>query len=339
MSSDSAGDAPVRRLEIVATVGPSCLDAPEQLVAAGASALRLNASHMSPGALRLALSRIRSVLPVVPVVIDLQGAKMRLGDFAPRPVHRDEVVPFSLRRDGSRAVPLPHPELFAAVDVGDTLSIDDDRIHLRVAARRSDGLLARATRGGELRPRKGVNVVEHPVRLADLSEADDHVCDALGGVPGLLWAFSFMTDGREADWIRRRVEGARVIGKVERREAVENLDLIASRVDSVWICWGDLGAQVGLARLARFVSSFAPAAVRVPVLMAGQVVEHLTHHAEPTRSEVCHLHDLVARGYSGFVLSDETAVGAHPAHAVATLRHLVRGFSPLAPGAPQNLSA
>jgi pyruvate kinase len=74
------------------------------------------------------------------------------------------------------------------------------------------------------------------------------------------------------------------------------------------------------------VGALAPAGLRCPVLMAGQVLEHLTRHREPTRSEVCHLHDLVARGYAGIVLSDETAIGVHPVHAVAQAAALVRAF-------------
>ena len=89
------------------------------------------------------------------------------------------------------------------------------------------------------------------------------------------------------------------------------------------MCRGDLGEQLGPGALGRFVGSLSPAHFRCPVLMAGQVLEHLTAHA---RSEVCHLHDLLARGYAGIVLSDETAIGARPAHAVGQAAALVRAF-------------
>ena len=117
-----------------------------------------------------------------------------------------------------------------------------------------------------------------------------------------------------------------VVAKVERLEAVDALADIAGRVDAVWVCRGDLGEQLGPGALARFVGSLSPADLPCPVLMAGQVLEHLTEHAEPTRSEVCHLYDLVARGYAGIVLSDETAIGEHPARAVRQAAALVRAF-------------
>ena len=140
-------------------------------------------------------------------------------------------------------------------------------------------------------------------------------------------AFSFMKDGTEASWIRRHAPGCAVIGKVERKEAAQNVHRLASLVDALWICRGDLGAQLGSAALAQWISAYEPLAERCPVLMAGQVMEHLTLHSEPTRTEVCHLFDLVGRGYAGFVLSDETAIGKDPVQAVRTTRSLLAGFS------------
>jgi pyruvate kinase len=130
----------------------------------------------------------------------------------------------------------------------------------------------------------------------------------------------------EADWLRAVAPASLVIGKIERAEAVSNLGTIATRVDAVWICRGDLGAQLGPGALARSVAAVAPSSLSVPVLMAGQVLEHLTSHPEPTRSEVCHLFDLVARGYAGIVLSDETAIGCDPVHAVSTAASLLAAF-------------
>jgi pyruvate kinase len=85
-----------------------------------------------------------------------------------------------------------------------------------------------------------------------------------------------------------------------------------------------LGVQLGLVELARQVARLDPHALEVPVLMAGQVLEHLTQHEQPTRSEICHLIDLVARGYAGIVLSDETAIGVGPANAVRWAARLMR---------------
>ena len=172
-----------------------------------------------------------------------------------------------------------------------------------------------------------MNLLEHPVRLSGLTPADAERLDAAGSLTGVEVAWSFALDGREAEWVRARRPATPFIAKIERREAVAALAEIAGRVDAVWVCRGDLGEQLGPAALGRFVGSLDPARLACPVLMAGQVLEHLTAHREPTRSEVCHLHDLVTRGYAGIVLSDETAIGLDPAHAVEEAASLVRAFS------------
>lgn len=322
-------------LQLVATVGPAFFDRAAALAQAGATGFRLNASHMTPAALAEAVAAIRSQLaPIgamapIPIIVDLQGAKMRLGELPPRQVADGEELVFVPSPIGdAEAVPLPHPELFAAVHPGDTLRGDDGRMRLEVIDAAADRLRARCRGGGRLRARQGVNLVEHPVLLADLTAPDQARLGAVAGVPGVAFALSFIAGGAEAAWVRRRVEGAIVVAKIERREAIDRLDEIESTFDAVWICRGDLGEQLGLGDLARFIAAFSPRGRARPTLIAGQVLEHLTRHAAPTRSEVCHLHDLLGRGYAGVVLSDETAIGDDPARAVAVAHGLLGEVAP-----------
>lgn len=316
----------VSELEIVATLGPSSRGLAASLRNAGATGIRLNASHLAVEELRTVANEIRRADSDLPLVIDLQGAKMRLGDLDNRPVGAGDRVVFSLAGSAG-TIPLPHPEIFPAVTGGDTLSIDDDRLRFRVEAVCADSLHAVSLTRGTLRSRKGINVLEHPIVLEDISPRDLACIRATAGLGGISYAFSFMSNGTEASWIRRRVPDCAVIGKVERREAAQRVHEMAGLVDALWICRGDLGAQLGPAGLARWISGYEPCAERCPVLMAGQVMEHLTLHAEPTRTEVCHLFDLASRGYAGFVLSDETAIGRDPVHAVRETRSLLAAFS------------
>jgi len=309
-------------MQLVATLGPASLHLAARLVRLGATSLRLNASHMTPDGLRDALARVRAELPDTPVVVDLQGAKMRFGTFPELDVSPGDLLQLSLKQG---PIQVPHPELFRSVSVGDTLSADDDRLRFSVDTVDPDVLWVRCLVGGTLRSRKGLNVLEHPVDPGDLSPIDQlHVAAALPFAP-IQFAFSFMTDGHEAAWVRSRAPGCPVIGKVERKEAVTAIDTLRDHVDAIWICRGDLGAQLGPATLARWFSSFAPPK-DPPTFAAGQVLEHLTSHPHPTRSEVCHLFDLLARGYCGIVLSDETAVGTDPESAVTTAASLLSAF-------------
>ncbi len=312
-------------IQIVATIGPASLALAAGLRNEGATAFRLNASHLRLEELTGQAALLRQALPDCPLTIDLQGAKMRVGRFDPRNVRAGERLRFALAATGQE-IPLPHKEIFAAVTPGETLSCDDARLRFRITSS-SPGLLeAVALVDGTLYPRKGVNVLEHPIVPLDLSEFDQACVRKTAVLGGVGFAFSFMRDGKEADWIRRRAPSCKVIGKVERREATENIHHIGSKVDAIWICRGDLGAQLGSAAMARWISSYDPRAERCPVLMAGQVLEHLTSHPAPTRSEVCHLFDLKERGYAGFVLSDETAIGVDPIGAVCTMRSLLMDF-------------
>jgi pyruvate kinase len=311
-------------LQLVATIGPSSAGLVAELAAAGATAFRLNASHLALDQLAAALTAIRHSCPDAPIVVDLQGAKMRIALPCPRDVARGETLTFSPGEDAD--IRVPHAELFAQAKVGDTLSADDGRVRFEVVGIGPAVMEARALDGGRLLPNKGLNVEQHPIRLERLTERDLAACRIAARHAAAALAFSFMIDGTEAGWLRLLSPRSRVIGKVERREAASRLDLIARRVDAIWICRGDLGAQLGTAELARFVAALDPSRLPVPVLMAGQVLEHLTSHPEPTRSEVCHLYDLVARGYAGLVLSDETAIGSDPVHAVSTAARLLADF-------------
>jgi pyruvate kinase len=319
-------DAPGRAgaFQLVATLGPASFALVERLAEGGATAFRLNASHLDTAELSGALAQVREACPGATIVVDLQGAKMRVELREPRPVTAGQVVRLSMTTDGD--VRVPHAELFAQAQRGDTLSVDDGRVRFDVVRVAPDGLDARTLNDGLLLSRKGLNIEQHPVRLAGLTprDADASAVAERSGASAL--AFSFMLDGTEAAWLREAAPGCRIVGKVERREALAHLDDIARRVDAIWICRGDLGAQIGPAALARSVAALDPARTRVPVLMAGQVLEHLTRHPEPTRSEVCHLFDLVAGGFAGIVLSDETAIGHDPVHAVATAAALLASF-------------
>jgi pyruvate kinase len=309
--------------DIIATLGPASLHLAAELAQAGAKSFRLNASHMTPSDLARAVRSVRQALPAQRVVVDLQGAKMRLGTFEPRDVKSGQTVRFAIEPADPAVIPLDHPELYDCLQVGDTLSLDDDRVRMRVLDVSAGKLSARCLGDATLRPRKGVNVVEHPVQLADLSARDQAHLRAVAPYNGIDFAFSFMLDGREAAWVRRLAPNATVVGKIERIEAVHQIRAMGDHCDELWICRGDLGAQMGAGPLARFVSTFRPWSGGPPVIMAGQVLEHLTHHADPTRSEVCHLYDLAARGYAGIVLSDETAIGHDPVAAVRIARALL----------------
>ncbi len=300
------------------------------MVQAGAEAFRINASHVDGPGLEALLAAARAAAPNVPVIVDLQGAKMRLGRFEPRELHAGEILDVLLGETApGLGVPLPHPEAFEALRPGDRLSIDEGRLRASVLAARPGALRLRMHDSGPLHPRKGFNRSVHPIRLTDLSmEAQAQITTATA-YGCAEFALSFVFDGSECDWIRRRGDDLRVTAKLETPDALARVTAIAHKADALWLCRGDLGAQVGEVRLGRAVAAIDPRAVASPMYMAGQVLEHLTAHRHPTRSELCHMTELAVRGYAGIILSDETAIGADPLNAVDWAARLIEAeFSP-----------
>jgi pyruvate kinase len=137
------------------------------------------------------------------------------------------------------------------------------------------------------------------------------------------YAVSYVGGAEEMAQARRRAwellgKPLHLIAKLERGPAVAGAFEIAKHADALWLCRGDLGAEMGLAPMAAAARQFLEKvpALPVPAVIAGQVLEHMTVSPAPTRSEVCYLHDCLAAGYRGLVLSDETATGRYPVESV-----------------------
>ena len=317
-------------MQVVMTLGPATAE-PELIARLmdSAARFRLNAAHLPGDELRSWLERLDGIYrgrgESRPVVIDLQGAKMRVGRLKqPRRLGRSVTLVCEEHDPGDEAlVPVPHPELFEVVRPGERLTLDDARITLEVAEVAGQHIRAEVLSGEVLRSNKGINRMEHPVPFRGMAAADRRALELARPFPFCQFAFSFVLDGSEAQHLRRETS-AHLVAKLERPEAMEQVPAIAGAFDELWLCRGDLGSQAGLAALGPLQHEFARRIpeLEVPALLAGQVLEHMTHHPEPTRSEVVHLHDAARLGWSGVVLSDETAVGQHP----GAVRELLRGL-------------
>jgi pyruvate kinase len=179
------------------------------------------------------------------------------------------------------------------------------------------GLRARVVRGGAIMERKGITFARSAFRRESLGEKDRSILDRAAGAGGRppRIAVSYVRDAAEMRTYRRLIgASAYLIAKIERDTALEDAQEIARLADELWLCRGDLGAELGLRRMAEAVHDFSAGlrALAAPVLLAGQVLEHMTRSPDPTRAEICGLHDALKRGYQGVVLSDETAIGDFP---------------------------
>jgi len=320
--------------EIILTIGPAS-EGQDILrwMTRVATRLRLNASHLSPeqlGSRLAALARLFGETGrTLPVVIDLQGAKVRIGAYPAGGVPPATVqLHLAERSEDVAVIPVPHESVFALTEVGDVLHLDDRRVVLRVVEQLApDRLLATCVRPGALGPAKGLSCPGRAYELARVTPRDLQAIEAGNRFPFVEYAVSYVLDGREAAPLRAAVGQRRLVAKVERPAALAALPALDRQFDELWLCRGDLGAEVSLVELGRLQAEFARAlpGLRCPGILAGEVLGSMVRSPLPSRSEIVHLWDTLHQGFKGFVLSDETAVGGHVA---SVLQFLEEFFAP-----------
>lgn len=314
--------------DIIATLGPACANEEkwQAMIAAGATQFRLNSSHLSVAELVAWLERLRAFFDLhrllLPVVVDLQGSKWRLGQFPTSELRSGQYVKLIHASDSKNpdVLPVPHSDFFAAVPVSSReLRLNDAKVLLEIEEIGSDFILARVIQGGTVAAHKGITFAESGFRTEGLGEKDKAVLTATQQYPFVRYAISYVKDVEEMIAYRKQI-GATIylIAKLERRQAVDDAQAIAMEADEVWLCRGDLGAELGPVGMAATAFRFSEivSSLPMPAMLAGQVLEHMTEKSTPTRSEITVLYAALQQAYQGFVLSDETAVGCYPVESI-----------------------
>jgi len=284
-----------------------------------ADRFRLNVAHITADGLKTWLERLTEIFTeqgtTLPLVLDLQGAKMRVGsypscDYLPEKVR----LFFGQSSDDITQLPIPDKNLFNELSIGDRLSLNDARIQLEVIEIQDKIATAKVLTNGGLSSYKGINRVDHPVPFTQLNQHDQRAVELGLTYPFVQFTCSFVLDGKEVTPIRQQIGDRYLIAKIERPEAMRHLSQLDQGFDELWFCRGDLGAQVGLKTLGEWQAAFIAQFPQLsrPKFLAGQVLEYMTHFPQPTRSEVVHLYDIQQAGFDGIVLSDETAIGQYP---------------------------
>jgi pyruvate kinase len=315
---------PFMNYKIIATLGPGSSEPArwEAMLATGATAFRLNTSHLTPQQTLDWLARLEKAFQTsghsAPVVLDLQGSKWRLGSLPVVDLELDRVIELrpAASSDQSGVFPVPHADFFkAAAASNGEIVLNDAKLRLRIEKINNDSITARVTQAGPIGANKGITLADSKFRQEGLSEKDQLIFKQTRSFGFVSYAISYIKDAAEMAAYRDQLGSAPcLIAKLERRQAMREAVEIAVSANELWVCRGDLGAEVGLKALAETVLDFADLLPRinVPVIMAGQVLEHMTRQPAPTRSEICYLYETLQRGYQGFVLSDEAAIGLYP---------------------------
>ena len=307
-------------MNITATLGPASINnsiTPELLKKV--HRFRLNSGHMNITELRAVLKGIEELFigsdKTIPVIIDLQGAKVRIGEYIGAEELPDEVhlVNASSSNDAS-IVPVPDKQFFKALRSKDRLFLNDAKIELEVGHVDTKKIIARVLKNGPLSSHKSINRREHPIHFVKVSDADKKTIGASIKYDFIEYAVSFIHNGEEAKLFRPLVRDKKLVAKIERPECMSHLENIDKNFDELWFCRGDMGSQAGLDRLldiqAKFVSMFPK--LSDTKIIAGRMLMSMVSEAVPTSLETENIVRSKKDGFSGLVLSDETAVGKHP---------------------------
>ncbi len=321
-----------RKVRILATLGPAS-NTPKMIAAlfeAGADAFRINMSHGDQESKIPVIAAIRGLekrfgRPTT-ILADLQGPKLRVGRFAGGRVMLETGATFILDRDSTPGdvtrVELPHREIFAAIEPGARLLLDDGKLVLRVVEHDADRIVTTVEVGGALSDSKGLNVPDVVVPMAALT-AKDRSDLAFACEQGVDWiALSFVQRPEDLAEARRLIGGkAALLAKIEKPAAIERLEEIVEMCDGVMVARGDLGVELPPQSVPPLQKRIVEVSRRMgrPVVVATQMLESMIKSPSPTRAEVSDVATAIYDGADAIMLSAESAAGDWPIESVAMM--------------------
>jgi pyruvate kinase len=321
-----------RKVRVLATLGPasSTPEMIETLYESGADAFRINMSHGDQASKVPVIAAIRALeqklgRPMT-ILADLQGPKLRVGKFAGGRVDLAHGSLFVLDRSPEKGdatrVELPHREIFAAIEPGARLLLDDGKLVLRVTDHGPERIETIVEVGGPLSDHKGLNVPDVVVPMAALTEKDRGDL-AFAIEQGVDWIALSFVQRPEDLWEARKLIGgaAALLAKIEKPAAIERLEEIVEACDGVMVARGDLGVELPPERVPPLQKLIVETARRQgrPVVVATQMLESMIKSPSPTRAEVSDVATAVYDGADAIMLSAESAAGDWPAQSVSMM--------------------
>jgi pyruvate kinase len=330
--------APIVRTKIVATIGPACREETglRSLVDAGVDVFRLNMAHGFMEEHQETLDRVRRVAEAagrpIGVLVDLAGPKIRLGEIPGGALECVEGALFKFIRGTESHHPdeftTTYERLIDELSVGDAVMLADGTISLVVEERSPNEARCRVVQGGLIRSRQGVNLPGVKLSVAAMSAADWQHAEWAAAAGADFVSLSFVRSAVEVkllkELLRTRGSKARVVAKIEKREAIDNLDSIVDAADAVMVARGDLGVEIDVASMPMVQKQIIRACQRYqkPVIVATQMLDSMQHSRRPTRAETTDVANAILDGADACMLSGETAIGDHPRLVVEMMRRI-----------------
>ena len=326
--------------KIIATLGPSSMSAEvlEKMIRAGVDVCRINASHGDHNMQQEMIDVVRRLNSdkkfKVPILYDLQGPKMRIGEVLDNAIMLEENDSLKLTISdviGDRnQIQIRYPYFHNDVHVGDTVLIDDGKIELQITARDpEESVTAKVIHGGVLSSKKGINLPYTKISLPSLTDKDRRDLEfALRN--NVEWiALSFVRTAHDIIELKNIIadkgKNTRVIAKIEKPEAIRDIDNIIRESDGIMVARGDLGVEMAMEKVPVIQKMLVrkSTAASKPVIIATQMMESMISSYRPTRAETNDVANAVFDGADALMLSAETSVGAYPVKVIEAMTKII----------------
>ena len=335
----------MRRTKIIATLGPATDKSGvlEKLITAGVDVFRLNYSHQTHDHHEKRIKEVRRLSlkhkHAVAVIADLQGPKIRIENFKNGKIQLIEGKKFKINtelssNDGDESqIGISYKKLANDLKVKDKLLIDDGRIVLSVLSINKNIIDCKVVTGGELTNSKGINLQGGGLSAGAVTNKDVEDMKHATKIEVDFIAISFPRDAKDIKKARKMMEkcncNAQIIAKIERADALNNIDEIIREADAIMIARGDLGVEVGDAALPPIQKSLIKKARDMDraVITATQMMASMIDNKIPTRAEVFDVANAVIDGTDAVMLSGETSIGHYPDEAVKSMSRICEAVS------------
>ena len=327
-----------KKTKIVATLGPASSEEKvlKRMVEAGLNVVRLNMSHGSQEEHRERIELVRKVEREtgrpLPVLMDLCGPKIRIGKLAKEPLflHRGDTVILTTGKPDKGKITVNYPKLHEEVKKGETILLADGAFRLKVKEVRGRDIICEVLVGGPLTSHKGVNLPHTKLSVPALTEKDreDVKFGVEAGVD--LIALSFVRKAEDVLELKELLKSLGkeipVVAKIEKPEAVKNIDSILRVSDGIMVARGDLGVELPIEKVPVIQKEVIRKANEAgkPVITATQMLKSMVDLPVPTRAEVTDIANAVLDGTDALMLSEETAVGKYPVKVIRTMAKVAR---------------
>lgn len=327
------------KTKIVATLGPASKSEEiiEELVLAGATMFRINTSHGSAQEHAETIAKIRNVekklCTSIPILIDLQGPKIRVGELIEPVVlaeGKELVLEYGLKQTDKNIIPVDYKGITQDAKTGEIILLDDGKIKIQVVKNDGKQVTVKVLHGELLKPRKGINIPGDTKSVSAITERDvDFIKFAVDNNADYL-ALSFVRDKDDVLLAKKYLShfGANIpiVAKIEKPEAVSNIDSILEVVDAVMVARGDLGIELAPEKVPMVQKQIVDAAFthRKACIVATQMLESMIEEPIPTRAEASDVANAILDGTDAVMLSGETAAGKFPVEAVKMMAKIAQ---------------